>query len=479
MGTYPRVIKLEGVDVYPARTDGLIDVFNSPNFTLVKPSWVADDAVSFCVLCNNKFNQLRRKHHCRQCGRVMCGKCCSEKVMLPQLGVSQPERVCDSCLPVANLVTKSRSSALQQQMKAAQGLVNQLIEPHGLCRVVELGGLQTMVALARIENDALAKCVMSGLHQLAMHHPLHTILVEIGVVCAIRSILMRPNSDDDQMKQDGISALMIFCKSPELRARVVKDGVLDPVLKLCGPDNKYTVALLAVSTLGMIAENQNTHSSIVESEHKVLYNILCLTASSDEQMQEVSLKVLAFLSLGSNFHMHRIIQEDFTSGRSLMKVMKSQPHNDQVLVNCACIIGNLATSAEDQGGLQELMECMCEVLKSGVKNKELVIQLARGIANFAKLEQNTDRLMKYLTVIVFKCLKSSDHVSRMHGIRATLHLLSHRPKTTTEELTRNGAEELLEGVAKLPGLTKAIETSLLADAPEKSSCTPRSSGHYH
>ncbi|XP_033755429.1 uncharacterized protein LOC117338263 [Pecten maximus] len=481
MGTYPRVIKLEGVDVYPARTEGLIDVFNSPNFTLVKPSWVADDAVAFCVLCNNKFNQLRRKHHCRQCGRILCGKCCNEKVLLPQMGLSQSERVCESCLPVADLVTKSRSTSVQLQIKAAQGLVKQLIEPHGLCRVVELGGLQTLVALGRIESDSLAKCVMSGLHQLSMHHPLHTILVEIGVVCAICSILMRPSSEEEQVKLDGISALMIFCKSPELRARVVKDGVLDPVLKLCAPGNSYTVALLAVSTLSMVAENQNTHSSIVESEHKVLYNILCLTASSDEQMQEVSLKVLAFLTLGSNFHMHRIIQEDFTSGRSLMKVMKSQPHNDQVLVNCACIISNLATSAEDQGGLQELMECMCEVLKSDVRNKELVLQLARGVANFAKFEQNADRLMKYLTVIVFKCLKSSQDVTKMHGIRATLHLLSHRPKTTTEELTRNGAQELLEGIAKLPGLTLAIETSLLADAPEKSTCIPTmtGSGHYY
>ncbi|OWF37808.1 uncharacterized protein LOC110467014 [Mizuhopecten yessoensis] len=475
MGTYPRVIKLEGVDVFPARTEGLLDVSNSPNFILVKPSWVADDAVSFCVLCNNKFNQLRRKHHCRQCGRVLCGKCCNEKVLLPQLGICQPERVCDSCLPVAHLVTKSRSSTQQHQIEGAQGLVKQLIEPHGLCRVVELGGLQTLVALGRINNEVLAKYVMSGLHQLSMHHPLHRILVEIGVVCSISSIMMRPSCMDEQVKLDGIGALMIFCKSSELRAKVVKDGVLDPVLKLCAPGNSYTVAVLAVSTLSLVAENQDTNARIIESEHKVLFNILCLTASSDEQMQEVSLKVLVSLSLGSTFHMHRIIQEDFTCGRSLVKVMKSKPQNDQVLVNCACLVSNLATSAEDQGGLQELMECLCEVLRLDIKSKELVIQLARGIANFAKFEQNADRLMKYLPLIVFKCLKSGHHASKTHGIRATLHLLSHRPNTVTEELAKNGAEELLDGIAKLPGLTKAIDASLLVDTPEKSSCTLTSS----
>jgi hypothetical protein len=42
--------------------------------------WMPDDEAHTCPLCNQKFNQLRRKHHCRQCGRVLCNKCCSEKV---------------------------------------------------------------------------------------------------------------------------------------------------------------------------------------------------------------------------------------------------------------------------------------------------------------------------------------------------------------------------------------------------------------
>ncbi|ESO98622.1 hypothetical protein LOTGIDRAFT_90048, partial [Lottia gigantea] len=59
--------------------------------------WISDDEVSVCILCNDKFNQLRRKHHCRQCGRVLCNKCCKEKLPLPHLGIDDPERVCDWC----------------------------------------------------------------------------------------------------------------------------------------------------------------------------------------------------------------------------------------------------------------------------------------------------------------------------------------------------------------------------------------------
>jgi len=27
--------------------------------------WVSDESASICALCKNRFNQLRRRHHCR------------------------------------------------------------------------------------------------------------------------------------------------------------------------------------------------------------------------------------------------------------------------------------------------------------------------------------------------------------------------------------------------------------------------------
>lgn len=100
-------VKLEGKFTTLAQVEGLPDVFTSTNFTLLKSRyttyslwnyfhflfhpftnyhyeltsrWVSDDEVSVCQWCKNKFNQLRRKHHCRQCGNVFCSKCCNEKV---------------------------------------------------------------------------------------------------------------------------------------------------------------------------------------------------------------------------------------------------------------------------------------------------------------------------------------------------------------------------------------------------------------
>jgi len=44
--------------------------------------------------------------------------------------------------------------------------------------------------------------------------------------------------------------------------------------------------------------------------------------------------------------------------------------------------------------------------------------------------------VKYLPVIVFKCLKSPDHQLKMHGMRAVLHLLFYRSSSTVNELLR-------------------------------------------
>lgn len=40
--------------------------------------WELDDASSACRLCERPFTLLRRRHHCRSCGRLTCGRCSPE-----------------------------------------------------------------------------------------------------------------------------------------------------------------------------------------------------------------------------------------------------------------------------------------------------------------------------------------------------------------------------------------------------------------
>ncbi|KAG5845397.1 hypothetical protein ANANG_G00138560 [Anguilla anguilla] len=61
------------------------------------PDWVPDEACSFCTGCKAPFTVIRRKHHCRSCGKIFCSRCSSHSAPLPRYGQVKPVRVCTHC----------------------------------------------------------------------------------------------------------------------------------------------------------------------------------------------------------------------------------------------------------------------------------------------------------------------------------------------------------------------------------------------
>ncbi|XP_076648719.1 smad anchor for receptor activation isoform X2 [Halictus rubicundus] len=60
------------------------------------PFWVPDSVAPSCMFCDVKFTVLKRRHHCRACGKVLCSKCCNMKYKLEYQG-NIDCRVCVSC----------------------------------------------------------------------------------------------------------------------------------------------------------------------------------------------------------------------------------------------------------------------------------------------------------------------------------------------------------------------------------------------
>mmetsp|Transcript_35901 Transcript_35901/g.69733 ORF Transcript_35901/g.69733 Transcript_35901/m.69733 type:complete len:361 (-) Transcript_35901:199-1281(-) len=59
--------------------------------------WQKDEDVKKCPRCEKTFGIGLRKHHCRQCGRIFCNACSSQKLKVLEYGFTTPERVCDRC----------------------------------------------------------------------------------------------------------------------------------------------------------------------------------------------------------------------------------------------------------------------------------------------------------------------------------------------------------------------------------------------
>eukprot|EP00742_Colponemidia_sp_Colp-10_P010160 GILJ01011136.1.p1 GENE.GILJ01011136.1~~GILJ01011136.1.p1 ORF type:complete len:1307 (+),score=181.80 GILJ01011136.1:246-4166(+) len=66
----------------------------------VQDHWVKDEDVSACQVCDVAFSLTERRHHCRQCGSVVCDKCSPHRAPLPNKQFFSPVRICNLCFEV-------------------------------------------------------------------------------------------------------------------------------------------------------------------------------------------------------------------------------------------------------------------------------------------------------------------------------------------------------------------------------------------
>ncbi|XP_068816035.1 lateral signaling target protein 2 homolog isoform X2 [Struthio camelus] len=71
------------------------------------PEWVPDSSCSQCSACRSPFTLLRRRHHCRSCGKIFCSRCSPHTAALPHYGQPRPVRVCAHCY-AAHLAPRHR-----------------------------------------------------------------------------------------------------------------------------------------------------------------------------------------------------------------------------------------------------------------------------------------------------------------------------------------------------------------------------------
>ena len=47
-------------------------------------TWTPDSSVEVCYNCQDSFNFINRKHHCRNCGKIFCGNCSNNWIEIPK-----------------------------------------------------------------------------------------------------------------------------------------------------------------------------------------------------------------------------------------------------------------------------------------------------------------------------------------------------------------------------------------------------------
>ncbi|MES1913821.1 MAG: hypothetical protein MHM6MM_005975 [Cercozoa sp. M6MM] len=95
---------------------------SSPGVAKHGARWMPDNSQRKCPFCLRAWSFLRRRHHCRVCGTLMCSKC--QMGRLPVVGYTGPQRACRTCVQLyrsGSLTAQSSPVVLQQpQTSSAQ-----------------------------------------------------------------------------------------------------------------------------------------------------------------------------------------------------------------------------------------------------------------------------------------------------------------------------------------------------------------------
>ncbi|RNA14721.1 pleckstrin homology domain-containing family F member 2 [Brachionus plicatilis] len=75
----------------------------------IAPKWIPDKEADTCMRCEQvKFTMVNRRHHCRNCGYVICGDCSKNKFLI-QSQSDEPLRVCNECYKILTSDRKIKS----------------------------------------------------------------------------------------------------------------------------------------------------------------------------------------------------------------------------------------------------------------------------------------------------------------------------------------------------------------------------------
>ncbi|XP_041367562.1 pleckstrin homology domain-containing family F member 2-like isoform X2 [Gigantopelta aegis] len=71
------------------------------------PVWLPDSSAAVCMHCNKyEFSIINRRHHCRNCGKVVCHPCSNQKWQFPEQS-DKPLRVCLTCYHTLSSTTEN------------------------------------------------------------------------------------------------------------------------------------------------------------------------------------------------------------------------------------------------------------------------------------------------------------------------------------------------------------------------------------
>lgn len=213
--------------------------FVPPETPPARDQWVPDETESMCmVCCREHFTMFNRRHHCRRCGRLVCGSCSTKKMVVEGCR-ENPTRVCDQCYSYYNKDAPEESPCQSEVPDSAK---NESPSYSAVVRIPKATEVEWILSLNEEENELVRSefyyeqapsaslCIaILNLHRdsIACGHQL------IEHCCRLSRGLTNPEVDAglliDIMKQLLFSAKMMFVKAGQSQDLALCDSYISKV----------------------------------------------------------------------------------------------------------------------------------------------------------------------------------------------------------------------------------------------------------
>ncbi|EQC38694.1 hypothetical protein SDRG_04389 [Saprolegnia diclina VS20] len=147
---------------------------------LIKP-WAEDKVADACTCCKALFTVVRRRHHCRECGDLVCANCSMSRAIVEGFEDAK-QRFCDACvlksIPFSLEKLSAPTGDVTQMRKAAIVLESLLDNQNNHDLFARGGGIPVILQALHGADDVVTVHAAHTLHRLSqrLSSALHLVL---------------------------------------------------------------------------------------------------------------------------------------------------------------------------------------------------------------------------------------------------------------------------------------------------------------
>ena len=325
-----------------------------------QPAWMDEKDISSCPVCSTEFSVVKRKHHCRCCGGVVCGPCSSEQKVIPGVSKGKAERVCAPCAKhltdqpthqgcvlrsCVNLSAKANATELKALAIACKCVAD---EAQNRSAQLDEGGvlekvLTNLLPYTRGVDPQVQRHAVRALANLAAQEKHRAKTMEAGAVPILVDMMA---SQDDLLRLQALRGIGLLCSEEVVRSALVEMRGLQTILQTLPAESDEGQAIM-ISILESLANAGAQYRVLLREQHIIFTLAACLTTKNALVLEKAT-SILSQLAPDAQAR-----REIFDSG-SVPALFALLPNHGQKIRHNALRVLGMVT--QDAGVCQRLAE---------------------------------------------------------------------------------------------------------------------------